>query len=165
LALDCGAGIGRITKYLLLKNFTNVEMVDVTKNFIEEATKYLGKDAKNVSEFYCEGLQRFTPKLNTYDVIWMQWVLLYLTDDDLIEFFKRCKAGLKPNGICVLKENVIREGAQTETAELDQEDASYTRPTNQYIDAIKKAGMEVIKNEKQKNFPKELYEVRLIAFK
>ena len=29
-----------------------------------------------------------------YDTIWAQWVLLYLTDDDLVSFFERCKKGL-----------------------------------------------------------------------
>jgi 2-polyprenyl-3-methyl-5-hydroxy-6-metoxy-1,4-benzoquinol methylase len=75
LAIDCGAGIGRITKHLLLKNFQNVEMVDVTPNFIAEASKYLGEnDLKRVSKFHCCGLQKFYPEINKYDCIWIQWV-------------------------------------------------------------------------------------------
>ena len=31
-----------------------------------------------------------------YDVIWAQWVLLYLTDEDLVAFLQRCKKGLRP---------------------------------------------------------------------
>lgn len=74
--MDCGAGIGRVSKNLLLKNFDNVEMVEVTKNFISEATNYLGEDlAKQVLKFHCCGLQDFFPEANKYDCIWIQWVL------------------------------------------------------------------------------------------
>lgn len=37
------------------------------------------------------GLQDFCPEPEKYDVIWAQWVLIYLNDDDLIKFFKNCK--------------------------------------------------------------------------
>lgn len=75
LALDCGAGIGRVTKNLLLKNFKNVDMVDVTENFIKTAREYLGdEDSKRVLNFYCSGLQNFQPDANKYDCIWIQWV-------------------------------------------------------------------------------------------
>ena len=33
-----------------------------------------------------------------YDTIWAQWVLLYLTDDDLVLFLERCKKGLTRRG-------------------------------------------------------------------
>lgn len=41
-----------------------------------------------------------------YDVIWAQWVLLYLTDEDLVSFLQRCKKGLR--GPC-LSAKVSRE--------------------------------------------------------
>jgi hypothetical protein len=37
------------------------------------------------------GLQNFTPSQEAYDVIWIQWVLGHLTDDDLVGFLKRCQ--------------------------------------------------------------------------
>jgi protein N-terminal methyltransferase len=73
--VDCGAGIGRISKHLLLKNFENIEMVDVNSNFIEKAKEYLGPDdAKRVNEFHCCGLENFNPNGKKYDCIWIQWV-------------------------------------------------------------------------------------------
>ena len=38
---DCGSGIGRITKHLLLPLFTNVDMVEQNKEFLDQAPKYL----------------------------------------------------------------------------------------------------------------------------
>lgn len=75
LAIDCGAGIGRITKNLLVKNFENVEMVDVTEGFISKAKEYLGPDSVKVVQFHVCALQDFNPQMNKYDCIWIQWVL------------------------------------------------------------------------------------------
>ncbi|CAF0857933.1 unnamed protein product [Brachionus calyciflorus] len=161
LAIDCGAGIGRITKNLLLKNFDYVEMVDVTEGFISEAKNYIGQeDSKRIAKFHVCGLQNFYPEVSKYDCIWIQWVLGYLTDSDLVDFLKRCKLALKPNGICFIKENLSKD-----EREFDEEDSSYTRTKQEYVNIIHKAGMHLIKDEKQRNFPKELYEVRLFAFK
>ena len=160
LALDCGAGIGRVTKHLLLNHFEQCEMVDVTESFILKAKEYLGDvDAKRVPRFHVTGLQSFEPDENKYDCIWMQWVLGYLDDKDLVEFFRRCKRALKPRGVCVLKENVSQR-----EPEFDAVDSSYTRPRQAYLNAIHKAGMMLIRDEKQKKFPTELYEVRIMAF-
>lgn len=75
LAVDCGAGIGRISKHLLLKNFDQVEMVEVTENFVSKAKEYLGhEDSKRVAKFHCCGLQDFNPEPKKYDCIWIQWV-------------------------------------------------------------------------------------------
>lgn len=74
-ALDCGAGIGRVTKTLLLPLFGVVDMVDVTEDFLVKAKTYLGEEGKRVRNFFCCGLQDFSPEPLSYDVIWIQWVI------------------------------------------------------------------------------------------
>lgn len=74
-ALDCGAGIGRITKRLLLPLFKTVDMVDVTEDFLTKAKSYLGEEGRRVRNYFCCGLQDFSPEANSYDVIWIQWVI------------------------------------------------------------------------------------------
>lgn len=81
-----------------------------------------------------------------------------MTDEDLVEFLKRCKMALKQNGVCVIKEN-LTQGER----EFDDEDSSYTRTKSEYLNIIHKAGFRLIKEEKQRNFPKDLYEVRMFA--
>lgn len=73
--MDCGAGIGRITKRLLLPLFGVVDMVDVTEDFLIKAKTYLGEEGKRVRNYFCCGLQDFSPEPNSYDVIWIQWVI------------------------------------------------------------------------------------------
>jgi len=46
-----------------------------------------------MKEFYAEGLQSFQFK-HKYDVIWIQWVSSHLTDQDYIDFLRRCSESL-----------------------------------------------------------------------
>lgn len=73
--MDCGCGIGRVTKGVLLPVFEKVEMADMMEHFLLHAhEEYLGADADRVETYYCFSLQEFTPPRDKYDVIWMQWV-------------------------------------------------------------------------------------------
>ncbi|CAI9555785.1 unnamed protein product [Staurois parvus] len=159
-ALDCGAGIGRITKRLLLPLFKKVDMVDVTDEFLSKAKSYLGEDGKRIGNFYCSGLQEFSPEPNRYDVIWIQWVIGHLTDSHLVEFLKRCKAGLRPNGIIVIKDNMATEGAI-----MDDVDSSICRDMDVVCRLIRQAGLSILAQERQENFPDEIYHVYSFAMR
>lgn len=90
-ALDCGAGIGRVTKFLLTDFLEKVDMVEQNPDFLDQAKSYLGETRLlKVEHFFQSGLQEFSPEKCRYDIIWIQWVLGYLTDSDLIEFLRSC---------------------------------------------------------------------------
>ncbi|CAK8997715.1 N-terminal Xaa-Pro-Lys N-methyltransferase 1-B (Alpha N-terminal protein methyltransferase 1A-B) (Methyltransferase-like protein 11A-B) (X-Pro-Lys N-terminal protein methyltransferase 1A-B) (NTM1A-B) [Durusdinium trenchii] len=82
---------------LELDGFERVDLVEPNDRLLEEAKKQAPAPS---------------PEGNwlRYDVIWAQWVLLYLTDEDLVAFLQRCKKGLRPNGMIFVKENVVIEG-------------------------------------------------------
>lgn len=103
-AADCGAGIGRVTKNFLLSRFQHVDLVEQSPRLLEGAPAYIGPESSRVS-LVLSGLQTFTPTGPIYDVIWIQWVIGHLHDLDFIEFLQRCKAGLRPDGYVVMKEN------------------------------------------------------------
>lgn len=159
-ALDCGAGIGRITKRLLLPLFKTVDLVDVTQEFLDKARTYLGEDNKRVGNYFCCGLQDFKPECGRYDVIWIQWVIGHLTDSHLIEFLKRCKDALRPNGLIVIKDNVSYEGVVP-----DEVDSSVCRDLHIVHSLVAKAGLRIVHEEQQMNFPKEIYQVHTIALR
>lgn len=156
-ALDCGAGIGRITKRLLLPIFKTVDMVELNQKFLDEARSFIGEESSRVDKLFCSGLQDFTPGTGTYDVIWTQWVLGHLTDDHLLKFLQRCQTGLTSNGIIILKENVAQE------RDFDELDSSYTRTREELDKVISQSGLKILKCEKQKGFPKGLYDVYMYA--
>lgn len=160
-ALDCGSGIGRITKRLLLPMFDIVDMVELNQKFLDSARTFIGDDVSRIERCICSGLQEFTPEEGHYDLIWCQWVLGHLTEEHLVDFFRRCQKGLTQEGIMVIKENVSASGE----TEFDDLDSSFTRSKADYIAAIQKAGLTIIKEQKQKGFPKGLYAVFMFACK
>lgn len=266
-ALDCGAGIGRITKRLLLPLFKTVDMVDVTEDFLTKARSYLGEEGRRVRNYFCCGLQDFSPEPNSYDVIWIQWVIGeglpvacplpvqphghqgglgrgwewelprggcrivgffpqtlkararlspwdtswtppklslenfsniltawirrdpnslpfssphpsrcpggsltpanpcsappgHLTDNHLSDFLKRCRAGLRPNGIVVIKDNMAQEGVI-----MDDVDSSVCRDLDVVRKIIRRAGLHLLAEERQENFPDEIYHVYTFAMR
>ncbi|XP_053710150.1 N-terminal Xaa-Pro-Lys N-methyltransferase 1 [Synchiropus splendidus] len=159
-ALDCGAGIGRITKRLLLPLFKTVDLVDVTQEFLDKAKTYLGEDGKRVGHYFCSGLQDFKPESGRYDVIWIQWVIGHLTDEHLVDFLQRCQKSLRPNGLIVIKDNVSYEGVVP-----DEVDSSICRDLEIVRGLVSRAGLRIVHEEQQTNFPKEIYQVHTLALR
>ncbi|XP_074988053.1 N-terminal Xaa-Pro-Lys N-methyltransferase 2 [Caretta caretta] len=157
-ALDCGSGIGRVTKHVLLPVFKSVELVDMMENFLAEAQNYLQGKKDRVKMYYCYSLQEFTPAPQKYDVIWIQWVSGYLTDKDLLEFLIRCQNGLKDNGVVILKDNVAREGCI-----LDPLDSSVIRDLSILRSLVEKSGLTILQQERQEGFPEQCVPVWMLA--
>jgi protein N-terminal methyltransferase len=154
-ALDCGAGIGRVTSNLLLPLFDTVDMVEQSDKFVDEA-KRLIKSSK-MGCFYCSGLQDFT-FTHQYDVIWIQWVIGHLHDTDLVQFISKCKLALAPYGLLCIKDNTCENGFV-----FDKEDSSVTR-SDQHLRALfEQASLKLVKELIQPNFPKKLFPVRIYA--
>lgn len=47
-ALDCGAGIGRVAKNLLIPLFEKVDLLEVNEKFLDKAPDHIGKRSKHV---------------------------------------------------------------------------------------------------------------------
>ncbi|GAM17724.1 hypothetical protein SAMD00019534_008990, partial [Acytostelium subglobosum LB1] len=161
-ALDCGAGIGRVTKNLLLPLFETVDLLEQNPAFLDEA-KVAFKDEKRVDNYFAMGLQDFkfqredgTPL--QYDCVWIQWVIGHLTDKDLILFIRRCLAALAPNGVLCIKDNTAKRSFV-----MDKDDSSVTRSDNHFRYLFEQSGAKLLKTELQPNFPTELFPVRFYA--
>ncbi|KAF8412770.1 hypothetical protein HHK36_000740 [Tetracentron sinense] len=107
----------------------------------------------------------FTPEERRYDVIWVQWCIGHLADDDFVSFFKRAKAGLKPDGFFVLKENIAKSAKRCMPTGfvLDKEDRSITRSDLYFKELFKLCGLYLYKSKDQKGFPEELFAVKMYA--
>ncbi|XP_031837976.1 N-terminal methyltransferase [Nomia melanderi] len=160
-AIDCGAGIGRITKNLLLNHFKCVDLVEQNSKFLEAAKTCLKNYSARIGNYYPIGLQNFCFTAKKYDVIWCQWVLGHLKEDHLVEFFKNCSIGLRPNGVIIVKENVT----SSKHLEVDEKDSSVTRPLSQLYHIFQKANLICVKEEQQHKFPRGLYPVYMFALK
>ncbi|XP_054169029.1 N-terminal Xaa-Pro-Lys N-methyltransferase 1-like [Oppia nitens] len=164
-ALDCGAGIGRVSKHLLLKYFDSVDLLEQNPEFLTEAKTYIGsEDYKRIGNSYNSGLQDFTPDPDIkYDCIWIQWVTGHLADDDFVQFLGKCKSALNQSddGIIVVKDNTT----QSDECDDDTNDSSVTRPHWLFIDIFKRANLELICERKQYKMPKGLYPVYMFVLK
>ena len=120
--LDCAAGIGRVTEYVLSNFFSEIDLFEKDKVFLEKCKqKFIGNDkVKNIYESSLEKFQ-FEKK---YDLIWIQWCLENLEDEDLFPFLKKCYDNIKDDGIIIVKENLynIDEDEEDEIDDKKKED-------------------------------------------
>jgi protein N-terminal methyltransferase len=159
---DCGAGIGRVAKGLLVKLFDKVDLVESNPAFLKQAQSQYLQDVKDKIGLYIQvGLEDFAPASDRYNLIWCQWVLGHLKDQDLIKFLERCKKSLIDGGMIGIKENVIRVGS----SEFDSVDSSVTRSDSLLKEIFKSSGLELVKEETQPGFPRELYPVKMYLLK
>lgn len=158
-AADCGAGIGRVTKHFLLSRFAMVDLVEQSPRLLAASEAYIGEASVRTRRINI-GLQDFEPSPGSYDVIWIQWVIGHVHDIDCIRFFERCKAGLRPHGVVILKDNTSEDW----TFVVDKSDSSVSRAPAYIILLAKLAGLTLLLKEKQKDFPEDLFPVYMFAF-
>ncbi|CAM9977915.1 unnamed protein product [Ectocarpus fasciculatus] len=159
-AADCGAGIGRVTKHLLLDRFDTVDIVEQSPRLIQAAPKYVGRD-RDRTTCLCVGLQDFFPPEDSYDLVWIQWVVGHFTDVDLLKLLARCRSALRKGGLIVIKDNVIGEGEGA--FKVDSDDSSMTRSLGYFRSLFNHGGVRVVHQTRQHGFPGELFPVYMFA--
>mmetsp|Transcript_24964 Transcript_24964/g.78167 ORF Transcript_24964/g.78167 Transcript_24964/m.78167 type:complete len:316 (-) Transcript_24964:1430-2377(-) len=158
-AVECGAGIGRVVKGLLLDHFEKVELVEQSPRLLEAAPGYLGPWARRCT-FTCLGMQDYSPEAESLDLVWIQWAIGHLTDPDVVTFLGRMGAALREHGVLVLKENCAEEGFV-----VDSEDSSIIRTKEYFYRLFDAADWELVYEAQQECFPEELYPVFMFAIR
>lgn len=161
-ALDCGAGIGRVTKFVLSKYFDEIDLLEQNEKFLIKSKEYLADDYHKVKHTFAQGIQEFVPLKDTiYDCIWIQWVFGYLTDSEWIIFFQKCLNVLnKRHGFIVIKDNVTKN----EQCSIDEEDGFVARPESGYLNIFKQVDNIAVQHVfKQEKMPKELFPVKMFV--
>ncbi|GJQ08694.1 hypothetical protein GpartN1_g485.t1 [Galdieria partita] len=157
IALDFGSGIGRVATELLTKIFEQVDLLEPNIEFVGLAKQKISES--QLGRIFCCSMQEFVPEVDRkYDLIWIQWCIIYLTDDDLVEFLRRCKSCLNTNGLICIKDNVSRKHFV-----VDTNDASITRTKEQYEELFRQAGLHILCCQVQEKFPRELFPVFMYA--
>jgi protein N-terminal methyltransferase len=162
--VDCGAGIGRVTKGFLSKIALTVDIVEPVQKLTDVIT--IGDDFKDLREsgvignVYNVGLEDWTPSVK-YDIIWIQWCLGQLTDAQLVALLERLKPWIKTGGWIVVKENQSTEASGEDI--FDETDNSLSRTNEKFKDLFKQAKMVLLTAELQNGFPKDLLPVRTYA--
>lgn len=187
--LDVGAGIGRVTKHLLLGIFESVDMLEQSLTYLDESITYIPgpphppisavvegmEEGGDVGTRMAAGMQEFKGNgfkgrdgmdtgvlSDVYNLIWIQWTIGYLTDDDFVSFLNECCKALKDagNGIIVVKDNVARTGFI-----VDKADSSVMRSHRYMLHLFQRADLDLMKHERQTDFPKGIHPVRMYALR
>lgn len=104
-------------------------------------------------------LQEVAPQPGRYDVVWIQWCIGHLPDDDLVAFLRVCASSLAPGGVVVVKENNAKKGFV-----LDKEDQSVTRSDAYLVQLFRQSGMKLLASQRQEEgLPEGLFAVRAYA--
>lgn len=154
--LDVGAGIGRITRNLLVKYCEKVDLLEPAAQFVAQARLDLA-DLPQVREYYENGMQNFVFE-HKYAIIWCQWCLGQLPDDTLVDFLKNCAENLVPGGVIIAKEN-----NSTTQDMYDETDSAVTRTDASFRAVFERAGLRLLLTSIQKGMPRELFPVRMYA--
>ncbi|KAI0549599.1 alpha-N-methyltransferase NTM1 [Xylaria curta] len=141
--LEGGAGVGRVTEGLLLPLGTAIDIIEPVQRFTDQLQ---GK--KGIRTIFNVGLQDWEPTQGVqYDLVWTQWCVGHLTNEQLVRYLKRCKAALnEDNGLIVVKENISSSGVDI----FDPVDSSVTREDRSFREIFKAAGLRIVKVETQK---------------
>ena len=166
-AIDMGAGVGRVTEAVLLDLCEKVDLLEGARPLIEAAQRNLKARATRMGEFMCAPMQSFAPEPATYHLIWFQWVIGSLTDDDLVALLMRCRTALAPGGIIVVKDNICEEDPDKHSRYIvDDEDNSVMR-TKAYLEQIlvSRCGLTILYQTKAKLRCEELHPVQTYALR
>lgn len=97
--------IGRVTEGLLLHVAKEVDIIEPIPKFTLALHGKPGiRSIQNIS------MSAWRPDpLVSYGLVWIQWCLGYLTDEELLEHLGHCKSALKsPDGLIVIKKTSVQ---------------------------------------------------------
>ncbi|CAJ1444552.1 unnamed protein product [Effrenium voratum] len=153
-ALDCGAGVGRLAEALLLPRVETVDLLEPSGALLEAARHLPAR------HFLQRPLQSREKLPDSYDLIWVQWVLLYLTDADLVAVLRRLRKALRPGGCLVVKENVLLNRS---AGLVHERDSSLTRTDGHFRRLFAEAQLTLRCSAAQEPWPSELLPVMMYA--
>lgn len=161
IVLDCGAGIGRVTSSVLINYFEKIDIMEQDEKFCCKC-KETFTDNPKIRNIFQSSIQGFNFKngndLLKYDVIWIQWCVENIEDDDLLEFLIKCKNALNINGLVIVKENIVAKGKV-----FIKEDFSKVRSDIIFKKIFTNAGFKICKHFHHPNWPKDLMKVSVFV--
>jgi len=106
--LDAGSGTGRLTRKFN-KYFQTIDVLDQSSKYVKTAWNSIGDEFRGLC---FEGdIQDFVPIKDRYGLIWVQYVLGHLYDEeDLLRFLFNFRNGLSQDSLMVIKEKCSYEG-------------------------------------------------------
>ncbi|XP_036403617.1 phosphoethanolamine methyltransferase [Megalops cyprinoides] len=104
--LELGAGIGRYTQHLL-KQAHHVTAVDFMEKFVEKNKQDNGHH--NNVDFIQSDVTHLNFSKNRFDLIFSNWLMMYLSDEELLSLTKSMLVWLQPGGYLFFRESCFHQ--------------------------------------------------------
>ncbi|KAJ8255283.1 hypothetical protein GJAV_G00203130 [Gymnothorax javanicus] len=104
--LELGAGIGRYTHHLA-QHADHVTAVDFMEKFVEKNKQENGHH-RNVSFIQADVTQLNFSK-NSFDLVFSNWLMMYLSNEEVISLVKNLLLWLKPGGYLFFRESCFHQ--------------------------------------------------------
>jgi phosphoethanolamine N-methyltransferase len=124
--LELGAGIGRYTSHFS-QVASRVTAVDFVKDFLDQNQKTTA-GFNNVT-YYCTDVMNLEFERESFDFVFMNWLLMYLNDQQIALLRDSIRQWLKVGGTLFFRESCLSEGYTP--GSLKNNPATY-RPDIQY---------------------------------
>lgn len=124
--LELGAGIGRYTSHFA-QVARHVTAVDFVENFLDQNRKALAH-LKNIT-YYCTDIMDLEFEAESFDFVFMNWLLMYLDDQQIVLLHNKIRQCLKGGGTLFFRESCLWDGLTQ--GSLKNNPARY-RPEIQY---------------------------------
>eukprot|EP00920_Eleutheroschizon_duboscqi_P039378 GHVT01094762.1.p1 GENE.GHVT01094762.1~~GHVT01094762.1.p1 ORF type:complete len:265 (-),score=37.66 GHVT01094762.1:1205-1999(-) len=155
--LEIGAGIGRLTPSLQ-KISDKVVAVDFLPDLINDNKKNNGH--RSSDEFLCECATKLSFPAASFDVVFWNWLMMYLTDEETKAFARKAISWLRPGGVLFCRESCEHASHNAARPWAKGGNPTKYRPVKEYtnilIEDARKSGfnLEVIFQER----PVTIYE-------
>jgi len=128
--LELGCGTGRFTGYLA-SQAKHVLAVDFIQLCIDQNKETNGKKYNNI-EFMCEDVNKLKLNDNSFNFIFVNWLMMYLSDNETIKLASNLVSCLTIDGYIVFRESCEDRGwTNYEIQETDEdfgENPTFYRP-------------------------------------
>ncbi|KAI3388955.1 hypothetical protein SNEBB_002866 [Seison nebaliae] len=148
--LELGCGIGRFTA-CLANEAKHITAVDFVGSFLEE-NKKMNSSKDNIDYVEADVLNLDFPK-ESFDMIFSNWLFMYISDGDLEELMARILKWLKPNGKFVFRESCFHKSGD-KSNETSDNPTHYRKP-HQYTEIMERCNM---KHDKENEY--YVFEIR-----
>ncbi|XP_043931612.1 phosphomethylethanolamine N-methyltransferase-like isoform X2 [Protopterus annectens] len=108
--LELGAGIGRFTDHFATVG-NNVTAVDFMKTFLDRNREQNNHHA-NISYIQSDVMQLELQK-NSFDLIFSNWLFMYLSDAEIVRLTQRMLEWLKPGGFLFFRESCFYQSGDS----------------------------------------------------
>ena len=149
--VDLGGGVGLWSEYFS-EHVNQITLVEREEKFIELAKQKINKE--NIEIIHSDVID-FNAEENSFDVVFISGVTLYLDDEYLLMLIKKVKNYLKPNGIFIhrdaygINQKFLLESKKSKNLKLDY--SAIYRTRKEYDDIFTN------KNNLEKVFDEDMY--------